>query len=173
MSKYKISESKTRIALEDEDRITFISTSTPNGGATFTTFINPKFPIKENPIKFLATAPLGLLRLNAPLHYNGQELTHLFYGTHGGLPLWLKIGITAAIRGMWFIFLGIALYGLFAKIFTRDARWFLLAFFIVYYNIMHALFTHAEARYILTMLPLYFLFFAEGFRRMMSKTIEG
>ena len=125
--------------------------------------------IKEgSPIKFFLAGIAGFLRLNAPMNYSGQEMMDLFLDSHNNLPDAVKIGITLAIRGTWLLFVGIVFFTIIFH--AKEWRtWGLLALYILYHNAMYAFLTHAEVRYILMAMPLYFLFFAEGIRLTFSR----
>lgn len=123
---------------------------------------------QSDPFKFFLTGVANLFRLNAPVNYGGQETMDLFFGSRDNLSTPAKIGIILLIRGAWFAFLGIALFGIFSHI--KDWRvWGLLALCILYINGMYAFLTHAEVRYILIVMPFYFLFFAEGLRVLFAR----
>lgn len=121
-----------------------------------------------NPFKFFLTGVTNLFRLNAPMNYGGQETMDLFFKARDNLSAPVKIGIILLIRGAWFAFLGVVLFGIFSHI--KDWRaWGLLTLCIIYINGMYAFLTHAEVRYILIVMPFYFLFFTEGLRLLFSK----
>lgn len=123
---------------------------------------------RGDPFKFFLTGVANLFRLNAPVNYGGQETMDLFFKARDNLSLPVKIGIILLIRGAWFAFLGIVLFGIFSHI--KDWRvWGLSAFIVIYINGMYAFLTHAEVRYILMAMPFYFLFFTEGLRLLFSK----
>lgn len=121
-----------------------------------------------DPVKFFLTGIAGLLRLNAPMNLGGQETMDLFFGSRDNLSLPVKIGIILLIRGAWFAFLGVVFFGIISHL--KDWRiWGPLALCIIYINGMYAFLTHAEVRYILMAMPLYFLFFTEGLRLIFSR----
>jgi len=117
--------------------------------------------IKKRPVKFFLVGFLNLLRLNAPINYGSQEIMHVFVGAHDSIPPVGKIGIILILRGIWYAFLALVLYGI-----VRHAKdwqtWGLIAFVALYYNGMYAFFTHAEVRYILTAMPFYLIFFTDS-----------
>jgi uncharacterized membrane protein YoaK (UPF0700 family) len=73
-------------------------------------------------------------------------------------------------RLAWFLLIGIAIFGAFQSI-VQWRIFAILIFYIVYFNVMYALVSHAEARYMLPVLPFYFLFFALGIQRLNKDTI--
>ncbi len=119
--------------------------------------------IQQHPIKFFLTGFIYILRLNSPVNHRGVELIHTFVGTKVRIPDILKIVAMLFARLIWFLFLGLVLYG-----FRQVARnWFLflpILFFILYVNSVYALVSHAEARYIVPILPFYFLLATIAFR---------
>ncbi len=119
--------------------------------------------IKAKPVRFFITGFPNLLRLNSPMNYGGQEIMHLFVGSRGKIPAYLKIAIILFIRTVWYVFLALVVYGIFRHIWKWPV-WGFLAVVIFYYNFMYSFFTHAEVRYVLTVMPLYFLFFVAGVR---------
>ena len=117
--------------------------------------------IKQHPMKFLLTGFIRLLRLNGPVNHRSLEIMSLFMGTNMNLSIGLKISIIVIIRLVWFSFLALVLFGIVRH--SKDWRlWGIIALLILYYNGTHALLTHGEARYLLTVMPLYFLFFASS-----------
>src|SRR3989344_3245073 len=128
--------------------------------------------IKRRPMKFLLTGIFKFMRLNAPENHRGQEITHLFVGTYLEIPTAVKAAIILFIRIIWFMFLVVVLYAMIKHI--RDwSTWGILFLVIFYYNGAHAFLTHALARYILVILPFYFIFFTEGVRILYGKYTEA
>jgi len=118
--------------------------------------------IKTNPTKFFATSPLGFFRLDAPIAYNGQEFMRFMAGRES-IPLSFRIGIILAIRICWYIFMILALAGLMGRV--RDRQfWGVLILFVFSVNVFYGVFTHAEARYLLTVIPFYAIAAAEAVR---------
>ena len=120
--------------------------------------------VKKNPALFLSVAPWWFLRLNGPVHYNLATIDHVFVGTHEYIPDAVKTAILLIAYGVWFSFVGVCLvYGAkeLWKI-IRERMFSNMAWLIsltLYFNIMYSVFTHAEVRYILPVMPIYFLFF--------------
>ena len=127
-----------------------------------------KEKMRARPVIFFLTGFINMLRLNAPVNYGGQEMMHLFVDSHEQFAAAVKIAIIAAIRLAWLAFVLIALFALCTHWYDWWA-WSVPAFLIMYYNGMHVFFTHAEVRYLLTAMPLYFLFFVEGLRLLTRK----
>jgi 4-amino-4-deoxy-L-arabinose transferase-like glycosyltransferase len=113
--------------------------------------------IFKRPRTFLLTGFIMLFRLNGPLNWNGSELMHLFFGTHGNISDVFKIGFVLAIRLAWSLFLGLVVLGVYQSLRDNPRLWIFIVLLVVYYNGIQALFTHAEARYIATVMPFYFL----------------
>jgi|GEM_PF-2248489 len=121
--------------------------------------------IKKAPGKFFLTGIAGLFRLNAPVNYNGAETMNMFAENTHELSRSYRLAILAALRTAWYLFLGVTFFALCIRVY-QWRTWGFLALLIVYGNGMHALFTHAEVRYLLTIQPFYFLFFVEGMRQL-------
>ena len=120
--------------------------------------------IKKNPIQFVLIVPFWFLRLNGPVHYNLAAIDHLFVGTYMFIPAWLKIVILVGMYALWFGFMFISLWCAFKagwnivrKREFSDMIWIVLLIF--YFNFMYSVFAHAEVRYLLPVMPFYFLFF--------------
>ena len=102
-----------------------------------------------------------LVRLNQPPNQNGVSMFH-FLAEHEEYPLSIRIIMNLLIRIIWFGFIGMSIIG--AYLFTKAhyRMWKLLVpllFIVLYTNATHALFTHAEFRFILPAIPFYILFF--------------
>jgi len=119
--------------------------------------------IKAKPFAFLARGFLGLMRLNAPLNHRGQEITRLFVGTHSSIPMWVKIVFILFVRLVWLSVILLAVYAI-ARHLKDWKTWGLISLLFLYYNGANALLTHAEARYVLVIMPFYFILFTEGLR---------
>lgn len=118
--------------------------------------------IKTHPIKFFATSPLGFLRLDAPIAFNGQEFMRFMAGRES-IPLAFRISIILIIRICWYVFVFLAFAGLISHI--RDWQfWGILILFVLCVNVFYGVFTHAEARYLLTVIPFYAVAATEAIR---------
>ncbi len=115
--------------------------------------------IYAHPAKFLLTGFIYLLRLNSPVNHRGVELIHTFVGTRGSIPESAKVGFLIAAHGVWLVFAGIVIYASVRSL-KNWKKISIMLFLILYVNGTYALLTHAEARYILPVLPFYFLLFA-------------
>lgn len=118
-----------------------------------------KLLIQQHPVKFLFTSIPYLIRLNIPVNQRGVEMIRTFVAAKDSPDVWLKIGIMLFIRIMWFSWIGVAGYGVYRALRSRLWNAWMILAFIVYFNGMYALVSHAEARYILPVLPFYFIFF--------------
>lgn len=128
--------------------------------------------IKQHPFKFVATSVLGIARLNGPINHRGQEIMRLFLDSHGDFSPFVKIAVIIVIRLAWLGALALAAIGILAR--RRQWRlWGLPFLLILYFNGMYAFFTHAEARYILPVMPFYFLFLTEGVRLLYGKIVRS
>lgn len=127
--------------------------------------------IKERPVKFVLTSIPYFFRLNTPPDYRGVETTNMFVGTHFALSHFQKIAIIVAIRSIWYIFLGVVIYTGIRAI-RRWRQFGIMLLLIVYMNGAYALVSHAEARFILPVMPFYFLLLAIFFSFPHSKIYE-
>ena len=119
--------------------------------------------IRERPLKFTLLSFVNFLRLNSPMNHKGQEIIRLFMGEHEGIRVWQKTFIILGVRGIWIIFLLVTLFAAIKHL--KDWRvWGVVFFIILYINGTYSFLTHAEARYLVSILPFYFLFFTEGLR---------
>src|SRR3989344_3999980 len=117
--------------------------------------------IKEKPLKFFVTGFAGVFRLNSPMNYNTLELMRVLAGDNRSFPKGLRILLVLGVRLLWYGFLAVVSIAFIWH--ARDLKaWGLILGVILYYNIMYSLLTHAEVRYILTVMPFYFLLCAEG-----------
>ncbi len=123
--------------------------------------------IKAHPIKFVLVSPLWFLRMNGPINYNLIFIDHMFVGTYPQIPGIVKILILLLIHVPWYAFIVVVFIMAFklAWQIIRQKKfssmvWILLLVF--YLNFMYAFFTHAEPRYVLPVMPFYFLFFTQA-----------
>lgn len=123
--------------------------------------------IGQHPIKFFLTSFIYVLRLNSPVNHRGVEMVHTFVGTKDHIPDSLKVTALVSIRFLWYVFLGAVFYA-FWKVKKDWSSWGLILFLVVYFNGMYALASHAEARYIVPILPFYFLFAVVAFKRFLG-----
>ncbi len=119
--------------------------------------------IKGHPARFLSVAPWWFLRLNGPVHYNLATIDHVFVGTHENIPDAAKITILLAVYGGWFLFIALVMWMFLKELWAAvrtgqfsNMTW--VVALVLYFNVMYSVFTHAEVRYILPVMPLYFLF---------------
>src|SRR3989344_3717288 len=112
--------------------------------------------IRERPVKFTVLAVPYLFRMNAPTNLEGVEIISLFSGTYQYIPPLVKILVLLLLRSLWFVFLGFVVVGiLYALKSWRD--WFTIIWLVVFTNGMYALVSHGEARFIVPIIPFYFL----------------
>lgn len=114
--------------------------------------------VTAHPLKFSVSGLMGLFRQNVPLNHRAQPITHLFAG--GNYPLlsfWQKVGILVFLRIIGYAFLALVIYGIFLH-YKEWRVWGMITFWILFYNLFYAFFTHNEPRYMLPLWPLYLLF---------------
>jgi len=116
--------------------------------------------IRANPIKFLLTGLIYLPRLNMPVNLKGIEISHIFVDTYRAIPSILKIGMLLAVFITWFLFVAIVFYAFYKKIHLWKS-WGVMLVLIFCFNALYILASHAEARYVLPVMPFYFLLFGD------------
>lgn len=114
--------------------------------------------VKQHPLKFSGIGLIYILRLNTPPNIQGVEITHTFANTYVWLAPSIKIFILLLVRMFWFIFLGISVSGLFLALKKEWRTWSLIIFLVIYFNSAYALVSHGEARFVIPIIPFYFLF---------------
>lgn len=114
--------------------------------------------ISAHPIKFLITSIPYIVRLNIPVNQRGVEMVRTFVGTKDHIPDFLKIIIMVGTRLVWFSFVGTAIYGAYRALRNNWRLSLTLVVLVLYFNGMYALVSHAETRYVVPVLPLYFVF---------------
>lgn len=112
--------------------------------------------IRERPVRFTILAIPYLFRMNAPTNFEGVEIISLFSGTHQGVPPFMKILILILLRSLWFMFLGLVVVGMIYAL-KSWREWFTIIWLVIFMNGMYALVSHGEARFIIPVIPFYFL----------------
>lgn len=115
--------------------------------------------IRERPVKFILTSIPYLFRLNTPPNYSGVEITNMFVETHRAFSSFQKIAAIVAIRSVWYVFLSVVIY-VGVRMIRKWQYFGIILLLIVYMNGAYALVSHAEARFILPIMPFYFLLLA-------------
>lgn len=126
--------------------------------------------IRMHPVKFIATSVLGFLRLNAPVTYNGQEFMR-FLADRNSIPLVSRIVIILFIRILWHAFVVLALYGIVVNL-RHWQLWGMPILVVLYLNGVYSVFTHAEARYLLPVMPIYAIAAADTLRILSKKYLS-
>jgi hypothetical protein len=119
--------------------------------------------IKKHPVLFVTTGLIRWMRLAGPTNHRSMEIMGLFMNAHNNLPDVAKIVIILTIRCVWLLFLVLVAIAMWVHR-KEGFSWEIMAIIILYYNAMYSIFTQAEARYLLTVMPFYFIFFIEGLR---------
>ncbi len=116
--------------------------------------------IREHPLRYLSTTPAWFLRMNSPPRYNGGMMERFLVDT--ALSFVQRIGINLILRIPWLIFIAIVFLMTFRILATvRHGVPSLLAWLaaiVLYTNAAYAFLAHAEVRYIVVVMPFYFLF---------------
>jgi hypothetical protein len=125
--------------------------------------------IVQNPIGYMGGSIPLLLDLNTPENIRGFPVTRMFVGTHESKSVFQKITIITLIRGTWYIFLGFVIYGMYRAIFEKcDVG--VLVLLILFFNGAHVfLIAPTEPRFIMPVLPFYFIFFILGLYHIIKK----
>ncbi len=118
--------------------------------------------IRAHPIGYFAVAPAWFFRLNSPPRYNGGMMERLFVDTYQEIPASIKIMGLLSVHLVWLAFVGAVFWKGFYWLTGMRRRasfeaWVVL--FIGYTNAAYALLAHAEVRYLLVVMPFYFLLF--------------
>lgn len=118
--------------------------------------------LKEKPFVYAALTPMWFFRLNSIPSLEGGEIDHMFVGTHPEFASWMKASIILVMRFGWLFFILLVFYQIVRAmriaVARSDALLWIIAF-ILYTNVIYASLTHALVRYILPVMPFYFLFF--------------
>jgi hypothetical protein len=125
--------------------------------------------IKDQPLKFFVSGVMGFFRQNVPLNHRAQPITHLFNnGQFASLPTTQKIGILLVLRVIGYFFLALITYGAITKR-SQWRLWGMVFFWVAFYNLFYAFFTHNEPRYMLPLWPLYLLFAATAVTSLLNR----
>ncbi len=116
--------------------------------------------IRAHPVLFLASGIVNAVRLHTPPNINGVSMFH-FFAENERFSLFTRIALNILVRVVWLGFLAVALWG--ALLYTRQRKnsipvLLFLLLFIGYTIGTHALFTNAEFRYLLPIVPFYIIF---------------
>jgi len=130
--------------------------------------------ILKEPYKYVAISLLDFISFNSPIYprdnqwRNTLEIHPMFAeGRHPGIPDWMKAGIIIGIRGIWFLFLFLAIYGA-VKIAKNWALSSWLILMVMYFNLAYSA-IHAIPRYALPIYPLYILLAIVGLSTLFKK----
>ncbi len=134
--------------------------------------------ILKEPHKYIAVSLLDFISFNSPIlpqdyrWRNTLEIHPMFAdGRHPEIPEWAKIGIIIGIRGVWFLFLFLAIYGA-VKIAKNWALSSWLILIVVYFNLAYSA-VHAIPRYALPIYPFYFILAIWGIMNLLKKKDEN
>lgn len=112
---------------------------------------------------------LGIVPLSFDLHtpenVNGFPVSRMFVGTRGSMIFYQKIGIIMLIRLLWYFFLAVVAIGAVSSWSSRQPIMLLLLFILFFIAAHGMLVAPIESRFLVPVLPFYFLFFAIGIRR--------
>ncbi len=123
--------------------------------------------ILKEPHKYIAISLLDFISFNSPIlprdnqWRNTLEIHPMFAeGRHPEIPDWKKTGIIIGIRGIWFLFLFLAICGA-VKIARNWAASGWLILIVLYFNLAYSA-IHAIPRYALPIYPFYILLAVVG-----------
>ena len=129
--------------------------------------VEAKNKIFGTPHKYILMSLLDFISFNSPIIPRGSlwgnTLTiHPMFaeGRHAQIPEWAKAGIIIGIRGIWFLFLFLAIYGA-VKIAKNWALSGWLILIVVYFNLAYSA-IHAIPRYALPIYPFYVILAVVG-----------
>lgn len=120
--------------------------------------------VSMRPVQYVLMTPFWLLRLNGPVNIDGSDMDNFGVG-NTTMPAFVAMAGVLGVRLLWYIMIAAALIGAIQCVTyagekrTRVSLALLcMLALIVYINGMYALVSHAEVRYLLPVMPLYFLF---------------
>lgn len=126
--------------------------------------------VVRHPLMFMAGAVPLLFDLNTPENFNGFPVTRMFVGTHNTIVPWQKITIVLGIRAVWFFFLVFCVLGMVHAVKTAGSAVWPFLFLVAFANVSHAfLIIPSESRFLVPVLPLYFLFFVIGIYSLLTR----
>lgn len=129
--------------------------------------------VQEHPVKFAVGAVPLLFDLNTPENISGFPITRMFVGTREYIAPWQKIIILAGVRIFWFLFLALTVAGAVTLGRTKFSQACPLLFLVLFFNLSHAfLIIPPEPRFLVPVVPLYFLFFSMGIREALTRVIK-
>lgn len=141
-----------------EDRFTYV----PELNTDMEFWKEGKDLLIAHPIKFIGVFPFWFARLNGPVHFNLAAVDHMFVGTHPDLPVFGKIVFLMLMRILWYGFIVIVFWEIGRNLrrgwkqgYIDDFIWILVL--VLYTNGIYAMFTATEVRYVLPVMPFYFL----------------
>lgn len=123
------------------------------------TYETAKELILSNPIKFLALTPIYAIRLHMPVNHHGESMGHTFAGSDRGLSQNTKTLILSVIFIAWYMFIALVWWS-YVKRIKAWKQWGIILLIIPYLIVIYALVSHSETRYLLPVMPFYFLLFS-------------
>lgn len=127
----------------------------------------------QYPLKFAVGAVPLLFELNTPENGSGFPITRMFVGTRNAISPWFKITILISIHSLWLLFLGFVVCGAYRTIKSSLRFVWPLVFLMAFFNLSHAfLIIPPEPRFLIPVLPLYFLFFTVGIQPYLTRVIK-
>ncbi|HEY4497150.1 MAG TPA: hypothetical protein VJC20_00105 [Candidatus Paceibacterota bacterium] len=115
--------------------------------------------ILMHPLQYILLTPVYALRLHMPVNLRGEGMDHTFAGSSVPSYQNLKSLILGGIFLVWYAFIAAVFWNYVNRI--KDWQsWGVILALIPYSVVMYALISHSEARYLLPVMPFYFLLFS-------------
>ena len=112
-----------------------------------------------HPLQYILLTPVYALRLHMPVNLRGEGMDHTFAGSSVPSYQNLKSLILGGIFLVWYAFIAAVFWNYVNRI--KDWQsWGVILALIPYSVVMYALISHSEARYLLPVMPFYFLLFS-------------
>lgn len=116
--------------------------------------------VREHPALFLISGIINAVRLHAPPNLDGVSMFHFLVGTKQ-FSLTVRIALNILVRIVWFALLIVVCWGVYEyvrRMRNSKQEVLFILLFIAYTIGTHALFTNAEFRYLLPIVPIYIIF---------------
>ncbi len=113
--------------------------------------------IKRQPLLYVATSFLYALRLHMPPNLNGWGLARTFVNTHSNISQKAKVAFLLSAFALWWSFIVLVCVGFWRMFRHRSRTSAFILFAVIYTSAVYALVSHDEVRYILPVMPFYFI----------------
>jgi len=125
--------------------------------------------IKEHPIKYLFWGLIEFNNLNSPIVYYERHVSIFYDNVYN--RTFLKSSAIIILRIFWFTFICLAFYGIYRIIKKRDKKSYGVILAVFYVNII-IIILQGIPRFLMPILPFYFLFAMYGFEAFSKKYLR-